>query len=133
MRVSGMVLIKVRVGAGHFARIGRFINPECTPPMIRKIYPGIDKDPKGAMNPTGNIIRDAWVFGLLPETETCEGWTVQRMEVLYSEVWQEWEKYGHLVSGLPADLAERHRTIYGEAVRRAKALGWDPDESLNDD
>ncbi len=35
----------------------------------QKIYDGIDKDPTGAMNPTGNIIRDAWVFGLLPETE----------------------------------------------------------------
>ena len=25
----------------------------------RRIYAGIDNDPKGAMNPTGNIIRDA--------------------------------------------------------------------------
>ena len=41
--------------------------------MRRKTYSGIDKDPKGAMNPTGNIIRDAWVFGLIPETQTCEG------------------------------------------------------------
>jgi hypothetical protein len=42
--------------------------------MNERKYVGIDKDPKGAMNPTGNIIRDAWVFGLIPETETCEGW-----------------------------------------------------------
>lgn len=41
--------------------------------MIQKKYMGIDKDPHGAMNPTGNIIRDAWVFGLIPQTETCEG------------------------------------------------------------
>ena len=27
--------------------------------MNQRIYPGIDKDPKGAMNPTGNIIPDA--------------------------------------------------------------------------
>ena len=42
-----------------------------------KKYDGIDKDPHGAMNPTGNIIRDAWVFGIIPETETCSGWTIQ--------------------------------------------------------
>ena len=47
-----------------------------------KTYMGIDKDPKGAMNPTGNVIRDAWVFGLIPETETCEGWSVGQVDVL---------------------------------------------------
>lgn len=98
-----------------------------------KTYMGIDKDPKGAMNATGNIIRDAWLFGLIPETETCEGWTTQGVEALYDQVTQEWEKYGHLVSNLPPELAERHRAIYDAAVARARELGWDPEELLNDD
>lgn len=38
----------------------------------QQTYMGIDKDTAG-LSPTGNIIRDAWVFGILPETETCEG------------------------------------------------------------
>jgi hypothetical protein len=101
--------------------------------MRQKIYAGIDKDPKGAMNPTGNIIRDAWVFGLLPESETCEGWTVQRIDALYADVWREWERYGHLVSNLPPELAERHRAIYDAAIARARGMGWDPDEALDAD
>ena len=78
--------------------------------MAEKRYHGIDKDPNGAMNPTGNIIRDAWVFGLIPETETCEGWLVQGIDALYDKVTTEWEKYGHLVSNLPPELAEKHKS-----------------------
>jgi len=94
-------------------------------------YGGIDKDPKGAMNPTGNVIRDAWVFGLIPETETCAGWTVQGIDALYDKVTAEWDKYGHLASGLPEALRERHQRIYADAVNRARELGWDPE--LGDD
>jgi len=101
--------------------------------MRNKTYMGIDKDPNGAMNPTGNIIRDAWVFGLLPETETCEGWSTQRVEALYDQVSAEWDKYGHMVSNLPPELGVRHRAIYDAAVARARELGWDPDEAFNDD
>jgi hypothetical protein len=89
-----------------------------------KRYQGIHRDPKGAMNPTGNIIRDAWVFGLIPETETCEGWTVQGIDQLYDKVYLEWEKYGHQVSALPFDLQERHKRIYDQAIERARLLGW---------
>ena len=92
-----------------------------------KVYEGIDKDPTGAMNPTGNIIRDAWVFGLIPETETCEGWTLDRLDALYDRVSDEWQKYGHLVSQLPQKLRDRHRRIYDRAVRRARQAGWEPD------
>lgn len=91
-----------------------------------KRYEGIDKDPTGAMNPTGNIIRDAWVFGIIPETETCEGWAVQGIESLYDKVSLEWEKYGHLVSRLPEELRTKHARIYDAAIARAKSLGWDP-------
>jgi len=97
-----------------------------------KIYEGIDKDPQGAMNPTGNIIRDAWVFGIIPETETCAGWSLGQIQVLYDQVSAAWAPYGHLASRLPDDLRERHGRIYGAAVERARAEGWDPELDDND-
>ena len=98
---------------------------------MRKVkYIGIDKEPSGAMNHTGNIIRDAWVFGIIPETETCEGWLKQGIDALYDKVHAEWEKYGHLVSNLPGELREKHKRIYDEAIRRAREQGWDPDSEL---
>ncbi|MGD8589841.1 MAG: hypothetical protein PVG22_13530 [Chromatiales bacterium] len=95
--------------------------------MKNKIYVGIDKEAKGAMTPTGNIIRDAWVFGIIPESETCAGWTVQGIDNLYDKVTAEWGRYGHLVSNLPADLKQRHQRIYDAAIARARELGWDPE------
>ena len=92
-----------------------------------KIYDGIDKDPSGAMNPTGNIIRDAWVFSLIPETETCAGWNVAGLESLYDKVTKAWEPYGHLASNLPPELRERHTRIYAAAIRHARECGWDPE------
>jgi len=100
--------------------------------VVEKRFVGIDKDPYGAMNTTGNIIRDAWLFGLIPETETGEGWTIGRVNALYDQVAREWEKYGHLVSNLPEELAARHREIYDAAVARARELGWDPELDDND-
>ena len=97
----------------------------------KKVYMGINNDPQGAMNPTGNIIRDAWVFGIIPETETCEGWLPQGIDSLYDKVTAAWEPYGHLVSCLPPELRERHQRIYDEAVRSARDKGWDPE--LDDD
>ena len=47
--------------------------------MDTRIYPGIDKDRYGGMTDIGRIIRDAWVFGLIPETETGIGWTYSRV------------------------------------------------------
>lgn len=99
----------------------------------KKIYEGIDKDPRGAMNPTGNIVRDGWVFGLIPETETCAGWDTQRIQNLYDAVAQAWAPYAHIPSQLPPELLEKHRRIYAAAVDNAKKLGWDPEESLADD
>jgi hypothetical protein len=92
-----------------------------------KIYQGIDKEPKGGMTPTGNIVRDAWVFGIIPESETCAGWTVQGIDALYDKVTAAWEPCGHRVSALPEELRERHARIYAAAVKRARAQGWDPE------
>jgi hypothetical protein len=98
-----------------------------------RTYIGIDKDPKGAMNPTGNIIRDAWVFGIIPESETCEGWNVQAISALYDQVSDAWQPYGHLVSNLPPELRERHERIYANIVQIAKEKGWDPDKEIEDE
>jgi hypothetical protein len=98
---------------------------------IEKRYQGIHKDPTGAMNPTGNIIRDAWLFGLIPESQTCEGWTGTMVDALYDKVTVEWGKYGYLVSNLPEELRARHQRIYDEAIATAREKGWDPE--LGDD
>lgn len=88
------------------------------------IYVGIHDDHYGGMTPIGTIIRDAWVFGILPESESCAGWTHDRLQEVYDEVDRAWEPYGHLVSHLPPDLRERHERIHDAAVRRARSLGW---------
>ena len=90
-------------------------------------YVGIDQDRYGGMTPTGNIIRDAWVFGIVPETETCAGWNYGRIEKLYDQVTDAWHRYGHRVGNLPPDLQSRHKRIYDLAVKRARELGWEPD------
>lgn len=97
-----------------------------------RTYVGLDKDEYGGMNPTGNIIRDAWVFGLLPEGEGCEAWSYDRIQTLYDQVSEAWAPYGHMVSKLPAPLQERHKAIYDAAMKRAREMGWAP-EMLEDD
>jgi len=96
-------------------------------------YVGINNDLNGAMTNIGKIIRDAWVFELLPETETCEGWDHGQMDVLLDKVNIEWDKYGCMVSQLPQPLRERHQRIYEEAVARAKAAGWSGEDETIDD
>lgn len=95
-----------------------------------KQYVGIDKDLNGGMTDTGKIIRDAWVFGLIPETETCEGWLVAGIEDLWIKVNAEWEKYGFLVSNLPDELKQRFLRIQEQAMTRARAEGWDPEKDI---
>ncbi|MCP5142759.1 MAG: hypothetical protein H6926_00675 [Chromatiales bacterium] len=96
-------------------------------------YMGIHNDPRGAMNATGNIIRDAWVFGLLPETETCEGWLPGGISDLYEKVSKAWEPFAGIPSRLPPELFEKHQRIYAAAVERARAKGWDPDQEIEDE
>lgn len=96
----------------------------------KQIFPGVEEELKKGMTPPGNVVRDAWVFGLLPETETCKGWTQQRLLALYDQVSEAWQPYGHLVSKLPPELRERHERIYSAAIAEARRLGWDPDRDL---
>lgn len=90
-------------------------------------YVGIDNDLFGGMTTIGKIIRDAWVFELIPETETCEGWNIAGIDSLLHKVNDEWDKYGCLVSHLPEELFERHQRIHSDAVKKARELGWDGD------
>ena len=85
------------------------------------------------MTTIGKIIRDAWVFELIPETETCEGWNQGQVDVLLDRVNAEWDKYGCMVSLLPADLRERHRRIHEQAIAEAKAAGWSGELETYDD
>jgi hypothetical protein len=94
-------------------------------------YAGIDHEDNHGMTLTGRIIRDAWVFNLLPMGETFAGKTAADMQRLFELVHQAWEPYGQLPSRLPPELAERHARLHAEAVARARAAGWSAE--LDDD
>ena len=96
------------------------------------IYVGIHDDHFGGMTPIGTIIRDAWLFEILPEDEDCAGWEHGRLQAVYDKVSAAWAPYGHLASRLPPELAERHARINAAAIRRARELGWNP-ELADDD
>jgi hypothetical protein len=91
-------------------------------------YVGLDQDRHG-ITQLGRIVLDARVFGLIPETQDCAGWSIGQMQVLKNKVEQLWDQYGNLPSALPPELAERHNRVYAEAITRAKARGWDPELS----
>ena len=97
------------------------------------IYVGIHNEINGGMTAAGKIIRDAWVFGLIPETETCEGWQNTRLENLMHQVNSEWDKYGCMVSSLPDELREKHQRIHSEWFTRAKEAGWSGEFETEDE
>lgn len=90
-------------------------------------YPGLRNDHFGGMTDLGRIIRDAWVFGILPETETCDNWERAQFDTLNAKVQEAWDTHGNLVSLLPPDLRARYERIYAEAIARARELGWPPE------
>lgn len=96
-------------------------------------YAGLNNDVDGGMTPFGRVIRDAWVFGVIPETETCENWDFSRISALVEQVNNEWDKYGCLVSQLPEDLFKRHQEIHGAAIEKARASGWTGELETEDD
>lgn len=96
-------------------------------------YVGIDNDINGGMTSVGKIIRDAWVFEIIPETETCKGWSFARIEQLLHKVNDEWDKYGVLASDLPEDLRERYQRIQSEAFLKAKEAGWSGEYETDDE
>lgn len=94
-------------------------------------YVGINNEINGGMTTIGKIIRDAWVFGLIPETETCEGWNLAGIDALLQKVNDEWDKYGCLVSLLPQELRARHEKIHGEWLEKARAAGWSGEDETD--
>ena len=96
-------------------------------------YIGINNDLNGGMTTIGKIIRDAWVFGLLPETETCKGWNLAGIDSVLQKVNTEWDKYGCLISYLPDDLRARHERIHTAAVQQARAAGWSGETETDDE
>jgi hypothetical protein len=99
--------------------------------MNQNTYVGIYNDEQGGMTHIAKVIRDAWVFDLIPETETCEGWLPAQIQVLYEKVYAAWEPYAHLPSRLPPDLQAKFMRINEEAIARGRSNGWDPE--LGDD
>nr|WP_156782209.1 hypothetical protein [Acidihalobacter aeolianus] len=99
----------------------------------KRTYVGIDKDDFGGMTPTGAIVKDAWIFGLLPETETCAGWDAGRMQMLYDKTSELWAQHHYRVEALPEDIRARHERIHREAMERARALGWEPDSMIEEE
>ena len=98
-----------------------------------KPYVGIDEDRFGGMTAKGKIIRDAWIFGILDESETCKGWLFQGIEDLHHKVNDEWDKYGCSVSSLPPEIRERHDRIHAEAITKARELGWSGELETEDE
>lgn len=96
-----------------------------------KTYAGIDQEENQGMTMTGRIIRDAWVFGILPEGEGFAGKHAGDLQNLSEAVNKAWEEHGQLPSRLPPELAERHARIHEEAIQRARAGGWNAE--LGDD
>jgi hypothetical protein len=100
---------------------------------ITETYVGIQNEFQGGMTEIGKIIRDAWVFELIPESETCEGWDLGRINVLLDKVNTEWDKYGCMVSRLPPELFEKHQRIHNKALEQARAAGWSGETETDDE
>jgi len=96
-------------------------------------YVGIKNEVNGGMTTIGKIIRDAWVFGLIEESETCEGWNFAGVDALLDKVNTEWDKYGCMVSSLPPELLEIHHRIHSKAIEEAKAAGWSGEQETDDE
>ena len=101
--------------------------------LPEKRYVGIQNDMFGGMTDTGKIIRDAWVFEIIPETETCEGWNAQGMQDLWGKVQDKWDETGFLVANMPPETRERFDRIQAAAIERARAAGWDPERDVIED
>lgn len=96
-------------------------------------YVGLNNEVNGGMTPLGKIIRDARVFSIIEETETCEGWNYAGIDGLLDKVNKEWDKYGCLVSHLPPELMERHQRIHGHGIKTARKAGWSGEFETDDE
>ena len=83
------------------------------------VYSGLKNDENGGMTHFGQMVKDGWVFGLIPDSEDCTGWDSGQMQNLYDKICNEWEKYANLPSLLPEELRNRHAKIYQDAIKHA--------------
>ncbi len=93
---------------------------------MNQVYSGLKNDENDGMTHLGQMVKDGWVFGFIPDTEDCAGWDSGQMQSLYDKICNEWKKYANLPSMLPEDLRKRHAKIYEDAIKFAKVNGWDP-------
>ncbi len=93
---------------------------------MENVYEGLNNDKHG-LTQLGRIVLDGWLFGLIPETEDCTGWSGGRMQDLMERVQNEWDKVANLPSRLPPELLKRHGELYERAIQTARAKGWDPE------
>ena len=100
--------------------------------VTMQTYGGIETEANGGMTLHGRVIRDAWVFGILPENDGFAGRNAADMQKLMDQVHEAWEPYAQLPSRLPPELAERHRRIHAAAVEQARQRGWDPELGEDD-
>lgn len=96
-------------------------------------YVGVDNEINGGMTTIGKLVRDAKVFGLIDDSETCVGWNFSRVDDLLDKVNNEWDKYGCLVSHLPKELFNRHQEIHNKAVKDALSAGWCGEQETEDE
>ena len=94
--------------------------------MPEQIYAGIYDDESGGLSPTGRIIMDAWVFEIIPVSETCEGWNSSQVEELSRKVAAAWQQYDSSPRNLPDDMRMRHAMMYQQAKMRGERVVWDP-------
>lgn len=98
-----------------------------------KTYVGLNNEINGGMTTIGKIIRDAWVFGIIEESETCENWTLGGVDALLQKVNAAWDNYGCLPRFLPPELREKHTRIHNEAIKKAKESGWSGEHETQDE
>lgn len=94
--------------------------------MPEQKYAGIYNDEAGGLTPIGRVVMDAWVFEIIPVSETCEGWDSDQMEELSSKVSAAWQQYENSPRNLPDDLRMRHAMLYEQARMRGEGISWDP-------
>lgn len=79
------------------------------------------------MSDSGKLMRDAWVFGLLPEGQGVAEQNAMLLQMLAHDVRASWQQHGNCVNCLPRELRNRYTGIHAEAIRRAKMNGWEPE------
>jgi hypothetical protein len=90
----------------------------------------LDKDQWAGFTHTGEIIRNARIFGFIDESETCQGWRMDQIEELWDKVNAYWDQHGAQANNLPPDVFTKFERIHAEALDKAKALGWTPEDWL---